>query len=644
MTMVIKGEFKKLESLKISDVSLTCNTSLEIFNKEFNRMSRMDDDLFTYEVEIAKVTSIPCYLKKEDDSEQQMSHKFDDDMEYDPSDARGYDEVELADEESSDSKDENEVSKFFRIKTNVFDFETPLCRAFKNINYLLQIDPDVLTNDIERFKTYKDYKDDWIYEWNKDNGQPVARGTMDIVMEETYHIVGNALPYQDFEWYESLKDGKLKKEALKNKAIMKGIIVKIMSQLMKIKRICACTSLKTTKEQDSIRRLSVASSVRRPLNRDSPLKNSVLSNTKKSSEKVEVSVMTNKKTYVASKNIVSNKKIVTDVDVKNALKAKDVFQIVLWIADSGCSKHMTGLGHNLFSVGQFCDADLEVAFRSNTCYVQNLERDDLLTGAREFNLYTISISDMVASSPVYLLSKATSTKSWLWHRKLTSKLRKPNVDYFHVFGSLCYPTNDREDLGKMKPKADIGIFIGYYETSKGFQIYNRCTKNIMETIHVKFDELTIMASEHDSLEPISQRFINNDSSAESMNTPSKEDLDNLFGPMYDKYFEKRSSDISIKSATHQVHNYEDSPLTSSIIIEEHEAPPIVTTSEEQTSPISLNEADEFNQESLYDDATKERNVTSYSWETKRVKERILQVYQIPLRVLCLRNLKMRNVQ
>ncbi|GJW40126.1 hypothetical protein Tco_0065971, partial [Tanacetum coccineum] len=232
MTMLIKGEFKKLESLKISDVSLTCNTSLEIFNKEFNRMSRMDDDLFTYEVEIAKVTSIPCYLKKEDDSEQQMSHKFDDDMEYDPSDARGYDEVELADEESSDSKDENEVSKFFRIKTNVFDFETPLCRAFKNFNYLLQIDPDVLTNDIERFKTYKDYKDDWIYEWNKDNGQPVARGTMDIVMEETYHIVGNALPYQDFEWYESLKDGKLKKEALKNKAIMKGIIVKIMSQLI----------------------------------------------------------------------------------------------------------------------------------------------------------------------------------------------------------------------------------------------------------------------------------------------------------------------------------------------------------------------------------------------------------------------------
>ncbi|GJS43456.1 integrase, catalytic region, zinc finger, CCHC-type containing protein [Tanacetum coccineum] len=118
----------------------------------------------------------------------------------------------------------------------------------------------------------------------------------------------------------------------------------------------------------------------------------------------------------------------------------------------------------------------------------------------------------------------------------------------------------------------------------------------METIHVKFDELTTMASEHDSLEPASQRFINNDSSVESMNTSSKEDLDNLFVPMYEEYFEKKSSDMSINSAAQQVHNHQDLPSTYLIIIEEHEAPPIVTTFEEQTSPISLNEADEINQE------------------------------------------------
>ncbi|GJQ97731.1 hypothetical protein Tco_0008870 [Tanacetum coccineum] len=118
----------------------------------------------------------------------------------------------------------------------------------------------------------------------------------------------------------------------------------------------------------------------------------------------------------------------------------------------------------------------------------------------------------------------------------------------------------------------------------------------METIDVKFDEITAMASEHGSLEPASQRFINDDSSVESMNTLSKEDLDNCFGPMYEEYFEKRSSDMSINSAALQVHNYEDSPSTSSIIVEEHEAPPIVTTSDEHTSLISINEADEFNQE------------------------------------------------
>ncbi|GJY77562.1 retrovirus-related pol polyprotein from transposon TNT 1-94 [Tanacetum coccineum] len=136
-----------------------------------------------------------------------------------------------------------------------------------------------------------------------------------------------------------------------------------------------------------------------------------------------------------------------------------------------------------------------------------------------------------------------------------------------MFGSLCYPTNDRDDLGKMKPKADIGIFIGYSETSRGFQIYNRHTKKIMETIHVKFDKRTAMASEHDSLEPVSQHFLNDDSSAKSMNTPSKEDLANLFEPMYEEYFEKKSSDMPINFAAQQVHNQEDSSSTSSIDID-----------------------------------------------------------------------------
>ncbi|GKC39469.1 hypothetical protein Tco_1051853 [Tanacetum coccineum] len=123
---------------------------------------------------------------------------------------------------------------------------------------------------------------------------------------------------------------------------------------------------------------------------------------------------------------------------------------------------------------------------------------------------------------------------------------------------------------------------------------------IMETIHVKFDELTSMASEHDCLEPELQRFNNHNSSAEPMNTPSKEDLDNLFGPMFEEYYEQKSSDTPIYSAAQPTQVHEDSPSTSSIIVDTHEAPPVVTTSDEQTSPISLTEADEFNQEDTAD--------------------------------------------
>nr|GEW73517.1 hypothetical protein [Tanacetum cinerariifolium] len=111
-------------------------------------MSRMEDDLFTYEVEIAE--TMDHYTMK-----ALWSYW-----------SRGDDEVELTEEESSDSDDEDEVAKIF--KTNVFDFKTPLCMAFKEFNYLLQINPDVLSKDIDRFKTYEEHKDDWIYEWNKD--------------------------------------------------------------------------------------------------------------------------------------------------------------------------------------------------------------------------------------------------------------------------------------------------------------------------------------------------------------------------------------------------------------------------------------------------------------------------------------------
>nr|GEY86257.1 integrase, catalytic region, zinc finger, CCHC-type, peptidase aspartic, catalytic [Tanacetum cinerariifolium] len=153
-------------------------------------------------------------------------------------------------------------------------------------------------------------------------------------------------------------------------------------------------------------------------------------------------------------------------DIVNIVVNAKVVQIVLCYLDSGCSKHMTGdrsqlinfiqtflgtvkfrndhvaknmgygdykirnvtisrvyfvegLGHNLFSMGQFLDSDLEVAFRQHTCFIHNLDGVDLLTGSRGNNLYTLSLEDMMASSPICLLSKASKTKSWLWHHRLS---------------------------------------------------------------------------------------------------------------------------------------------------------------------------------------------------------------------------------
>ncbi|GKA15997.1 integrase, catalytic region, zinc finger, CCHC-type containing protein [Tanacetum coccineum] len=90
------------------------------------------------------------------------------------------------------------------------------------------------------------------------------------------------------------------------------------------------------------------------------------------------------------------------------------------IGDSMISRvyYMEGLGYNLFSVRQFCDSDLVVAFRKHSCYVRDTDGVELIKGSCGSNLYTISVEDMMKSSPICLLSKASKNKSWLWHRRL----------------------------------------------------------------------------------------------------------------------------------------------------------------------------------------------------------------------------------
>nr|GEZ49725.1 retrovirus-related Pol polyprotein from transposon TNT 1-94 [Tanacetum cinerariifolium] len=128
-------------------------------------------------------------------------------------------------------------------------------------------------------------------------------------------------------------------------------------------------------------------------------------------------------------------------NVKLPKNKTSLVEIVLFIVDSGCSKHMTGnlkllinfvekflgtrvhyvegLNHNLFSVGQFCDADLEVAFRKSTCFIRDLKGNDLLSGSRGTDLYSITLQDINFPNPICLVAKATSSQAWLWHRRLS---------------------------------------------------------------------------------------------------------------------------------------------------------------------------------------------------------------------------------
>ncbi|GJR02307.1 retrovirus-related pol polyprotein from transposon TNT 1-94 [Tanacetum coccineum] len=477
-----------------------------------------------------------------------------------------------------------------------------------------------------------------------------------------------------------------------------------------------------TKSALSSTRMNATSRVRRPMSRDSHVAHSVLDNSKKAAKNVAVYVRKNKQTDNTSANVISNKENVIDVDVlklnersnvrrtfftnsrtskssettfvapktrfseketqsktldttfvvskskidvESASKAKDkVVQIVLWVVDSGCSKHMTGdrsllrnfiekfigtvrFGNDNFAAitgyGDYIHGNItfgkskkayhppklvpmdnsklellhmdlcgpmrvasingkkyilvivddfsrytwvyflrskdetpeiikkfiaqaQLNYKAKVCKIRtdngtefkntslkahyeklgimqqfSIARTPQQNGVVERRNRTLveAARTMLIFSrlPEFLWAEAVATACFTQNRSIIHtrynktpyellRGRKPNIAYFHVFGSLCYPTNDRDDLGKMKPKADIGVFI--------------------------------------------------------------------------EYFEKTSSDTTINSAAQPTQVHEDSSSTSSIFVDAHEAPPVVTTSDEQTSPISLTEADEFNQEDSAD--------------------------------------------
>ncbi|GKE76067.1 retrovirus-related pol polyprotein from transposon TNT 1-94 [Tanacetum coccineum] len=153
--------------------------------------------------------------------------------------------------------------------------------------------------------------------------------------------------------------------------------------------------------------------------------------------------------------------------------------------------------------------------------------------------------------------------------------KKPDLSFFYVFGALCYPINDNDDLGKLYAKADIGIFVGYAPAKKAFRIYNKRTRKIIETIHVTFDELTAMASEqfssrpgHHSMTPAtsSSGLVSNLVSQQPCIPPKRDDWDRLFQPMFDDYFNPPSIVVSLvqEAAAPRAVVLADSPVSTSI--------------------------------------------------------------------------------
>ncbi|GKC19637.1 retrovirus-related pol polyprotein from transposon TNT 1-94 [Tanacetum coccineum] len=216
---------------------------------------------------------------------------------------------------------------------------------------------------------------------------------------------------------------------------------------------------------------------------------------------------------------------------------------------------------------------------------------------------------------LFLWAEAVATACYTQNQSLIRKChnktpyellhdRKPDLSYLHVFGALCYPTNDGEDLGKLKPKADIGIFVGYAPAKKAFKIYNKRTRMIIETIHVDFDELTAMDSkqfssgpEHKLLTPgtISSGLMQNIPSSTPYVPPIKNDWEILFHPMFDEYLNPPPC-VDLQVPTVMAPEPAVSTGTPSLTIIDQDAPSISTSQTNQATPspiipLSVEEAD-----------------------------------------------------
>nr|GEU45304.1 hypothetical protein [Tanacetum cinerariifolium] len=247
----------------------------------------------------------------------------------------------------------------------------------------------------------------------------------------------------------------------------------------------------------------------------------------------------------------------------------EVVQIVLWYLDSECSKNITGNHSQLINfISKFMDNGIEFVNQTQRAYYEDVrishktlvartpQQNGIVERRNQILVGVARTMFIFSKASLFLWAEAVVTACYIQNRSLIRKLhnktpyellhkKKPDLSYLHVFGALCYPTNDSEDLGKLKPKADIRIFVDYAPVKKDFRIYNKRTHIIIKTIHVNLDELTAMASEQFSLRlgpylltpgTISSGLMQNPPSPTPYVPPAKKDWDILFQSMFDEYF------------------------------------------------------------------------------------------------------------
>nr|GEV62680.1 Gag-Pol polyprotein [Tanacetum cinerariifolium] len=381
----------------------------------------------------------------------------------------------------------------------------------------------------------------------------------------------------------------------------------------------------------------------------------------------------------------------------------NLVETVLFIVDSRCSKHITGnlkllinfvekfLGTVKFRNDQIAPilgyGDLvqgAITIKKSTCYIRDLKGNDLLTGSRGIDLYSITLQDTNSPNPICLMAKATSSKNgygitlhayfasegilhqtsvartpeqngvverrnrtlvkaartmlsaakvplFFWaeaiattcftqnrsliiprHAKTSYHIindRKPSVKFFHIFGSLCYIVRDGKNIDKMKEKGDACIFVGYSTQSRAYRVFNKRTRVIMETIHVNFDELPQMASDHVSSDPGPQcqstalehdslssgpKCQENVTQVDRTVTTSNE-LDLLFSLMFDELLNGSSQVLSKSSAesTADAHNQRQQQHTTPLNTQTTPDPTcqVLTQAPTVASTENINQAD-----------------------------------------------------